>query len=117
MTTEQMNREVAEWLGICWHEPIEKRETSVGLLVKCSCGKVDFGDCCEANPDFSQGAGIIRLLKEMMIDPSEIFVSRIGVYWKNPEKYLIDYSCITTPGKLLEAVHEWSKEHPNGKIS
>jgi hypothetical protein len=100
---EQMNKEVAEWLGICWHE----FGKTTGYCINCGHNVPDTED----NPDFSQGAGIIRLLKEMMKQEDwEDFLMSVGGHTANGMFIRIDY--ITTLGKLLEAVHEWSKEHP-----
>ena len=109
---EQMNKEVAEWLGICWHE----FGKTTGYCINCGHNVPDTED----NPDFSQGAGIVRLLKEMKgkLDEREWarLIWRVGYCHMGMAygdvRYLVDYEVITTPGKLLDAVAEWIKEHP-----
>jgi hypothetical protein len=111
MTTEQKNREVTEWLGICWHE-WDWRETSY-RCTKCNSYLRDIP--VPTHPDFSQGAGIVRLLEEMMKrEDWDDFSKQIG-FWSvgfRPLKIRYFYlrsDYITTPGKLLKAVWEWFK--------
>jgi hypothetical protein len=55
-TTEQMNREVADWPEIEWDN------TDISYK---DCG-IDFCPGKKPLPDFSRGTGIIRLLEEVM---------------------------------------------------
>jgi hypothetical protein len=57
-----LNKEVAEWLGLCWHEivsqqPYELDGVEVGSLFRCSCGSDLHGESVAwhlqlSNPDF-----------------------------------------------------------------
>ena len=119
-TVEQMNREVAEWLVIPRHESLDPFMTG-NPRPTCTCGytcKTWDGMAQHikgSNPDFSCGAGIIRLLEGMMKREDWIrFVNKIGSLSPSNVRNL-DRICVyylTTPGKLLQAVHEWCKEHP-----
>ncbi len=118
MTTEQKNIEVAEKLGMCWHE-WDWRETSY-RCTKCNSNLMDIP--VPTHPDFSQGEGIVRLLEEMMkredyaqfsvnhnFIPYDLefsnhpFIQLCHCKWAIPSDY------ITIPGKLLDAVWEWFK--------
>jgi hypothetical protein len=127
-TVEQMNREVAEWLGIKW----DNRQFGCGGRHRHSYSHDDGTPgnwlhhhhddrCINPNPDFSQGAGIIRLLKEMMkredfrgTNSYNGFSAKIGRWYYNGGELMfnINSDYIATPGKLLQAVWPWSKEHP-----
>jgi hypothetical protein len=115
MTTEQMNKEVWLWLDKknCWHDLEYIDQGSYDVLHCKKCG--EYAD----NPDFSQGAGIIRLLEEMMErgdkeDQEEFIVTHGELVYHRDKGWFrtIDVDYIITPGKLLKAVWEWSKEHP-----
>jgi hypothetical protein len=119
---EQMNKEVAEWLGICWHEDMSIEGKPDGAMLCRHCGQMFAGDHVR-NPDFSQDAGIIRLLKEMMkredwdefsleVGPPIAKTLGFGRYPLENKSEAINHDYITTPGKLLDAVAEWIKEHP-----
>lgn len=100
MTTEQKNKQVSEWLGI------------VPYISPGGHERYDF-------PDFSCGAGIIRLLEEMMKREDWLeFCYTSGCclvihngYLKE-KHYKVDIDYITSPGKLLQAVWKWAKERP-----
>jgi hypothetical protein len=125
MTTEQMNRAVAEWLGICWHKLIPYAihdGTTICRNCKKSFPIMNMFNA-DLNPDFSCGAGIIRLLEEMMkredwdefsleVGPPIAKTLGFGRYPLENKSEAIDHDYITTPSKLLQAVWEWSKEHP-----
>lgn len=129
-TVEQMNREVCRWLGIPMAE-IEYVSFSTHHgwedpeFVCSGCGgkwkqlERPTDHICPKDPDFSQGAGIIRLLEEMeQHKDGKLFFAKLTfpngpgkVEAINDDGYISrDY--ITTPGKLLQAVWQWSKEHP-----
>jgi hypothetical protein len=126
VTTEQMNREVAEWLGICWHEwHVDRYWKDRGAKVfYCKCGASYENEVPKPiNPDFSQGAGIIRLLEKILRteDGMQLVMTLIGQFVA--PGYISELACqgycviflenyITTPSKLLQAVWEWSKWHP-----
>ena len=109
MTTEQMNKYVAEKLGLCWHEPIFMRRDTGEIKHICTkCMDVVTFNC---NPDFSQGSGIIRLLEEVM--KHKTWTKFACEYFFNDcatgDVFIpIDYMII--PGKLLEAVVAWWEE-------
>lgn len=114
MTTEQMNREVAEWLGIEWNND-EPLICPMAMEVNCVQCSIESCPAKRPNPDFSCGAGIIRLLEEMMMRGVDglSFVMGLNPYQTNcgsPITIPIDY--ITEEIKLLQAAYEWSKEHP-----
>jgi len=111
-TNDQMNREVAEWLGI--HELTSLKN---GPGYKCSCG-IELPNPIQATghqrlsiPDFTTDAGAVLLLREMI--KRDDFHGYTGfqevVGGLEYDKIAIKY--ITTPGALLKAVWEWMKEH------
>lgn len=109
MTTEQMNKAVAEWLGVQLHHIVK-----LDYPCECACGytcKTIQGirtHTKNANPDFSIGAGIIRLLEEMTRRGElHILVLHACAGKITPYDFIIE--CVTTPGKLLQAAWEWSK--------
>ena len=105
MTTEQMNEDVAKWLGRCWHD-VDRNRRFFPICNVCGAeGNSTF------NPDFSQGAGIILLLEEMMKreDWSEFNYSISCRDLLNPLYECIGVEFVVEKGKLLEAVWEWSR--------
>jgi uncharacterized membrane protein len=69
-------------------------------------------------PDFTSDAGAVQLLRLIMNrDDYGVFLRDILKCPKVRESNVIFEAIwiddITTPGKLLQAVWEWSKEHPN----
>lgn len=120
-TIEQKNKEVAEWLGICSHDWIPSAYTNQEWMCR-ECKQIHSSPL-PSLPDFSQGAGIIRLLEEMMkredyaqfsvnhnFIPYDLefsnhpFIQLCHCKWAIPSDY------ITTPGKLLDAVWEWLRK-------
>ena len=103
MTTEQMNEDVAKWLGRCWHD-VDRNRRFFPICNVCGAeGNSTF------NPDFSQGAGIILLLEETMKrEDWKLFADMIiGVRVLNHHYVHTDY--IIEEGALLKAVWEWSR--------
>lgn len=110
MTTEEKNKAVCEMLGIHWHE----RDEAKTLWLVCTCGEGFthsttpeinreslYIHCRKHNPDFSDDAGAVQLLRELVKqDWYYIFMNSIFTG-------LIDY--ITTPGLLLDKVYEWKE--------
>ncbi len=105
MTTEEKNREVAEWLGICWHIP----NYETGRCVKCDIGlAIIMGTtfCGIKNLDFTTDAGKVQLLREIMNrDTWQLF--RYDILLRD-DRVIIGYITDTT-GKLLDAVLEFSR--------
>lgn len=54
------DKEICKELGICWHE----WDIDIYHPTGCSCGKSYFPDCPE-NPDFTEDAGKVQLLREI----------------------------------------------------
>ena len=107
----QANREVAEKLGLCWHEP---QFVTLGRVTKHKCAKchkvvkhVDF------NPDFSTDAGKVQLMKLMMKREDYLTFCRYSecqidnqtneVFWS--ERYILD-----TTGLLVKAAIKFLEE-------
>jgi hypothetical protein len=84
------NRELAELLGLTWHEVTD--QTMLHDL--CSCRD---WDCKEINPDFTTDAGKVGLLR--LMEKREDW----------PKVIRIDYITNTT-GKLRDAAIEFLKE-------
>ena len=112
MTNSEMNRYVAEKLGVRWHKVIPSRE--LRLKQPCICGSYD---CNPAdNPDFTTDSSKGELLRLMMKrEDCPDFVETIGYisaggYGRNQVSFIrLDYITDTT-GKLLTDVYEWLKE-------
>ena len=121
-TVEQMNREVAEWLhcgeDVYWCCRCGKHVEKVFPMTCPFCRESLVKD--RQYPDFSQGVGIIRLLEEMMkredFKGMTGFCMRIGLISLSRDAFYLDPDYIITPVKLLQAVYEWSKEHPKEGI-
>ncbi len=103
---EAANREVAEWLGLCWWE---YRMEGYGLYHwKCVfCGRRETLKLHD-NPDFTTKSGRVELL-ELMMKRKDFghFIVGIGTFTFDFMNYLLDNS-----GKLLLAVRDWKRLHP-----
>jgi len=93
------NKELAELLGLCWHE--------------CNYTVCDY---CTENPDFTSDAGKVQLLRLMMErDDFEDFFDHIKgsfynqIHLRKENMIPLDYITDTT-GKLRDACLEWLKE-------
>jgi hypothetical protein len=105
MTDEEANKYLCQKLGIPWHEAVAALPDG---KKRCSCGK-DYWLSCVFNPDFSDGAGAVQLLRLMMEKGCWV-----EFYWHFlRDKYTTSYesfSVITTPGALLDTCVKWFKE-------
>jgi hypothetical protein len=114
-----INRELAELLGLCWHEYEEKSFEEWNIMVCQKCGVETNG--LEAqfsqywNPDFTSDSGKIELLRLMMKreDWPEFlhFVWFKSVYYYNPTSILKAYSNLMTDttGLLAQAARDFLK--------
>ena len=117
MTTEQMNKEVWLWLDKtnCWHEwiPNESPFARVGYYCKHCAEGADYPDNMVDGVCFDDDAGAVQLLRLMMgREDWDRFHDYLMAKWDSETFLTYLAKLITTPGKLLKAVHEWSKEHP-----
>ncbi len=100
---EAKNREVAEWLGLCWHNFAERP----GWYKKYQCTKCGCGFDTKDNPDFiSHPVELLRLMFENFYD--EIYIPFIIRYTK--KQILEDFLFDNTTGKLVEAAWEWKEK-------
>ena len=110
-TVEQMNEDVAEWL-----DPDFEWHNNKGGYCKI-CGH---HSCMIDNPDYSQGAGIIELLKAMM-EREENWIEFCTYLWKKLGEYvpqlivLQTFDFVTTPVALLRTVWQYIQEINSGK--
>lgn len=110
------NRDVAEFLGICWHEAIMIVSTTGGI---CSCGQHLEDNWARAehlkenkNPDFSTDEGAVRLLRELIKRPDWIKLRwhiGVGEERRGYNVYeVIILDLITTRGALRDKVIGWT---------
>lgn len=123
MTDAEKDREIAEWMGICWHETIEwKREKDPmkmvhvhgcddTLIYTCSCGKKSSFDVCPDNPNFT--ADPLRLLAEMRKreDWNDLIFDLVDNFPGEEEGFSITHftDILLIPGALRDVVWEWMK--------
>jgi len=89
-----INRELAELLGLCWHEPIPD--------ICCKCGSRE-----PFNPDFTTDPGKIELLRLMMKrDDWPKFAHYVGTH---NGAFPLDLITDTT-GRLAQAAVEWLRK-------
>ena len=99
---EKKNKELAEWLGICWHEPIDMRNVMVGAPIPiCSKCNHNVIDAHRFNTDFTSDSGKVQLLRLM---PEDFF----GVDQYGRIVLTVDYITDKT-GKLRDACLEWMR--------
>ncbi len=110
------NRQVAEWLGMCWHESVPALGHPYHTH-RCTCGDRDMiggmkMHCEEYNPNFiADPLSLLRLMRER--EDWDMFVWYC--YWKDSHGNIsvpVDLILDTT-GKLLEAVWKWLKQDEN----
>ena len=107
--TEAENRELAERLGICWHEV-----ATVGW--HCSkCHAPMSIPISASNPDFTSPAGIVLLLNKMKEreDFKSDFIHVVGTFMKNDwsDNGAIPIDLITdTTGKLAQEALDWLRK-------
>lgn len=121
LSDTEINKAIAEKLGICWHE-IAK---NIIPVYTCSCGKelylyADMNEHIKAsNPDFCTNAKVLLNVLEdsddylNILHPEESFVNQIGAvvfdkYTSNPiilieDKYILD------PRQLAIEYLRWKK--------
>jgi hypothetical protein len=123
-----INRELAELLGLHWHERSDPQDGR--LIVWCTCGwksgyKYDQFEelekhCKEENPDFTSDSGKIELLRLLEKQGNlALFMVRLiyvgdtaeAIDWDNniPYDYLTD-----TTGRLAQAAVEWLTAQKEG---
>jgi hypothetical protein len=113
MTTDDKNRYLCQKLGLCWHEQIYYEDG-----YKCLCGFTtkysllyEKHEIKFPNPNFSDDAGTVKLLREMMKrdDWDEFIVENgcVSKYGRHFDTILVQL--ITTSGALLDACIEWFK--------
>jgi len=114
MTTDK-NKDVAEALGLCWHEWKHYFDTNLEES-RYRCVLCNSWNEREEHPKFDDDAGavqLLRLMREflgsgewheflMYIKPTD---TEIETYPEAIDEFVYDY--ITTKGKLLDAVAEW----------
>jgi len=108
----EKNRELAELLGLCWHERITSR--------LCNCGFIPTGfeiienHISYNNPDYTSDAGKVQLLREMEKREDWLnFLNKVGLgggYRRRLSIY-IEY-ILDTSGKLRDAAIEFLKNKP-----
>lgn len=103
--TDDINRELAEAFGMCWHTDIWNDECNRYQCKKC--GKFLTTEKIW-HPDFSTPSGIVLLLKKMReredwhdFARSKLGMNAIHANWGIPIIYIL------TPGLLAEKAVEW----------
>jgi hypothetical protein len=102
------NRELAELLGLCWHEHHESWRYKKGMSRCWKCSSQ------EHNPDYSTDSGKVELLRLMMKreDWDEFCASVFGkrFYVKCLMSDVIKYYITDTTGRLAQAALEWLRK-------
>lgn len=117
------NRRMAERLWIPWHEMTPEYNVDKTSLEwwNCSCGFKGLGRTDEGwshdttNPDFSDDAGAVALLRLMMEREGKwrVWLRRLMVQRPVPPEEQMAYY-ITTRGALLDAALEWFEKEREG---
>ena len=102
------NQFVAEKLGMCWHDA----EIIKGEFICRVCEKSTTNFNALLKPDFGDDAGVVQLLRLMVVredwkDFSKTLVFNIGEreYYGRDSSVALEY--LLNPGALLNAVAEW----------
>lgn len=111
---EQMNRRVAEALGIEWHEMKTVTDLSQDgwMWTTCSCGD-KFSDNSIAkrhrNPDFSADPlALLRVMKEKGLFLKFMYDLYMKRQWSDGNDGAVSFAEMAmTPGELVNAVDEW----------
>lgn len=103
MSKEEVNQELCEKLGLCWHEPVRTAQWPPPLDYVCR-------KCSEhipKNPDFFSDLGKVMLLREMMKRKDwRGFISVIGDNCCEFSE-LVELKYILIDGLLAKAALEW----------
>jgi hypothetical protein len=114
---EELNKELCELLGICWHEEVPTDPVEYRL---CTCGvhieNLMFlqGHCKQSNPDFTTDSGKVQLLREMEKRKDSygffLYNGEVKTSWDGRDLYNIsvDYLLDNT-GKLAIAARDFLK--------
>ncbi len=106
-----INKELAELLGIVWHDtvstyPLDPKDTKYCETCQEYIGESRKHD----NPDFTSDSGKIALLREMMKrEDVDDFLRSITGGITSPERMIFAYYIIDNTGKLAIAARDFLK--------
>lgn len=114
MTDQELNRRVAEKLGIEWHKEGETNP------FRCICGRrfnwvIDVENHCKAfNPDFCSNAKVLlETIQEKQVKFYKTFMSKVGGFGYDNEKreacYFMYEKYILNPRLLCEEYLKWEE--------